>query len=83
MLLKNKVQWLDLTSRLWPLLLELFLIVTIWVHYDHMVKYFKFFSSLFSKNYYWFVQYIDNDNDDVHNNQPLLGMESESFQFGN
>jgi hypothetical protein len=51
------------------------------VHYDCMVKYFKLCLSSFSKNYYWFIQCIDNDNGDVHNNHPLLGMESESFHF--
>jgi hypothetical protein len=33
------------------------------------------------KYYYWFVQYIDNDNGDVCNNQPYLGMKFESFHF--
>jgi hypothetical protein len=33
------------------------------------------------KNYYWFVQYIDNDNGNVCNNQPSLGMEFKSFHF--
>jgi hypothetical protein len=41
MLSKNKVQWLDLTSRLCLSLLELLLAETICVHYDCMVKYFK------------------------------------------
>jgi hypothetical protein len=75
------VQWLDLTSHLWPPLLEFPLIKTFQVHYDHMVKYFKPCFNSFSKNYYWFVQYIDNDNGDVHINQPSLGMEFKSFHF--
>jgi len=41
MLSKNKVQWLELTSRLWSPLFELPLAKTICVHYDYMVKYFK------------------------------------------
>ncbi len=82
MLLKNKVQWLDLASQLWPLLFELPLVKTIQIHYDRMVKYFKHYLSLSLKIYYWFIQYINNDNGNVHNNQPPLGMEFESFHFG-
>jgi hypothetical protein len=52
---KNKVQWLDLASQLWPMLLEFPLIKTIWIHYDRMVKYSKHCLSLCLKNYYWFV----------------------------
>jgi hypothetical protein len=48
MLSKNKVQWLDLTFRLWPPNW------TIQVHYDFMVKYFKPWLSSSLKNYYWF-----------------------------
>ncbi len=70
MLSKNKVQWLDLTSCLWPLLLELPLVETVHVHYDYMVKYFKPCLSSSLKNYYWFIQYIYNDYGDVRNNQP-------------
>ncbi len=81
MFLKNKVQWLDFASHLWPPLFELPLVETICVHYDCMVKYYKPFLNFSSKNYYWFVQYIDNDNDNVYNNQPPLGMEFESFHF--
>jgi hypothetical protein len=54
------------------LLLELPVAKTIRVHYDRMVKYFKPCLTTFSKNYYWFVQYIDNDNGDVCSNQPSL-----------
>ncbi len=55
MLSNNKVQWLDLTSPLWPLLLELPFAKMVQVHYDQMVKYFKPCLSFFSKTYYWFV----------------------------
>jgi hypothetical protein len=41
MLLKNKVQWLDLASCLWPPLVGLLLAKTVQVHYDFMVKYSK------------------------------------------
>jgi hypothetical protein len=56
MLSQNKVQWLDLTSRLWSSLFELPLAKMVHVHCDYMVKYFKPCSSSFSKDYYWFVQ---------------------------
>ncbi len=52
MLSKNKVQWLDLESHLWPLLLELPLTKTIRIHYDYMVNYSKPCLSLFFKKYY-------------------------------
>jgi hypothetical protein len=81
MLSKNKVQWLDLTSHLCMSLFELLLAETIHIHDDCMIKYFKACSSSSSKNYYWFIQYIDNDNGDVGNNHPPLGMESKSFHF--
>jgi hypothetical protein len=81
MLLKNKVQWLDLASHFWPLLFELPLAKTIRVLYYCMVKYSKPCLNSYLKNYYWFVQYIDNDDGDVCNDQPPLGMESESFHF--
>jgi hypothetical protein len=55
MLSKNKVQWLDLASCLWPLVLKLPVAKTIQVHYDVMVKYSNPCLSLSSKNYYWFV----------------------------
>jgi hypothetical protein len=41
MLSKNKVQWLDFASHMWPLLFELPLTKTVRVHYDHMVNYSK------------------------------------------
>ncbi len=41
MLSKNKVQWLDFTSCLWPPLVGLPLAQTIQIHYDFMVEYSK------------------------------------------
>ncbi len=41
MLLKKKVQLLDLPSHLWPPLVGLPLVKKIQIHYDCMVKYFK------------------------------------------
>jgi hypothetical protein len=82
MLLKNKVQWLDLAPCLWPPLVGLPLAKTVQVHYDFMVKYSKPRLSSSSKNYYWFFQYIGSDNDDVQNIMPSLNiMYSESFYF--
>jgi hypothetical protein len=52
MLSKNKVQWLELASHLWPPLVGLPLAKTVQVHYDFMVKYFKHRLSFSSKNYY-------------------------------
>jgi hypothetical protein len=49
MLSKNKMQWLDLASCLWPSLLELHLAKKIQIHYDHMVKYSKPCFNLSSK----------------------------------
>jgi len=74
MLSKNKVQWLDLPSYLWPPLVGLPLAKTIRVHYDFMVKYFKRPLSSLSKNYSWFLKYMYIDNVDVRNKQPSLGM---------
>jgi hypothetical protein len=74
MLLKIKVQWLDLPSHLWPPLVGLPLAKTIRVHYDFTVKYFKLPLSSLSKKYFWFLQYMYIDNANVHNKQPSLGM---------
>jgi hypothetical protein len=49
----NKVQWLDLTSRLWPPLVELPLAKIIRVHYDYMVKCYNFCLNFSSKKYYF------------------------------
>jgi hypothetical protein len=62
---KNKVQWLDLASHLWPPLVGLILVTTIQVHYDFMVKYYKSQLSSSLKNYYWFFKYMGSDNGDV------------------
>jgi hypothetical protein len=64
---KNNVQWLDLAFHLWPPFLELPLAKTIQIHYDCMVEYFKLCLSSSLKNYYCFVQYMDNDNGDACN----------------
>jgi hypothetical protein len=74
MLLKNKVHWLNLTSCLWPPLVGLPLAKMIQVHYDFMVKYSKPRLSSSLKNYYWFLQYMGNDNGDVYNILPFLGI---------
>jgi hypothetical protein len=55
MLSKNKVQWLDLASHLWPPLVGLPLAKMVQVHNDFMVKYSKPQLSSSSKNYYWFL----------------------------
>jgi hypothetical protein len=69
---KTKVQWLDLTFCLWPLLIELSFVNNVWGHYEVMVKYYKPRLSSSLKNYYRFLQYMDNDNGNVCNNQPPL-----------
>jgi len=51
MLSKNKVQWLDVPSYLWPPLVKLPLVKMVQIHYDFMVKYFKPCLSSSSKNY--------------------------------
>ncbi len=79
---KNKVQWLDLASHLWPPLVGLILATTIQVHYDFMVKYYKLQLSSSSKNYYWFLKYMGSDNGDVRYLLPFLGIKYfESFYF--
>ncbi len=74
MLLKNKVQWLDLASPLWPPLVGLPLAKMVQVHYDFMVKYSKLCLNSSSKNYYWFLQYMGSDNGDVCNVLPFLSI---------
>ncbi len=44
----------------------------VWGHYEVMVKYFKPRLNSSLKNYYWFLQYMDNDNGNLCNNQPPL-----------
>jgi hypothetical protein len=81
MFLKNKVQWLDLASCLWPPSVGLSLAKTVQVHYDFMVKSYKPRLSSSSK-IYWFLYYMGNDNGDVHNVLPFLGIKySQSFYF--
>jgi hypothetical protein len=75
------VQWLDLASCLWPPLVKLPLANTFQDHYDIMVKCSKPHLSSSLRNYYWFLQYMNNDNGDDHNNQPPLGMHFKSFHF--
>ncbi len=60
-MLENNVQWLDLTSYLWPMLLGLPLAKTIGVHYKIIIKYSKACLTSFSPNYSWFMQYSKND----------------------
>jgi hypothetical protein len=72
MLSKNKVQWLDLPTHLWPPLVGLPLAKMVQVHYDFMVKNSKVHVSSSLKNYSWFLQYMYNDNANVHNKQPSL-----------
>jgi hypothetical protein len=79
LLLRNKVQLLDLAFRLWPTLIKLPSTNTIWNHYDVLVKYLKPHLSSYSWNYSWFVQYMNCDNGDFVTAQPSLGMHFESF----
>jgi hypothetical protein len=82
MLFKNKVQWLDLASHLWPPLVRLPLAKMVQVHYDFVVKYCKLHLNSSSKNYYWFLQYMANDNGNVCNVMPSLSIKYfESFYF--
>jgi len=52
---KNKVQWLDLTSYLWLVLVGLPMVRTIGVHYEITIKYSKPKSTFFSLHYFWFM----------------------------
>jgi hypothetical protein len=52
---KKKVQWLDLTSHLWPMLVRLPLARIINVHYEIIVKYSKPHLTFSSLNYIWFM----------------------------
>ncbi len=75
----NKVQLLDSASHLWPTLIKLPSMSTIWDHYDVLVKYLKPCLSSYSWNYSWFVQYMNCDNGNPVNAQPSLGMHSKSL----
>jgi hypothetical protein len=79
MLSKNKVQWLDLKSHLWPPLVGFPLAKKVQVHYEFMVQYFKPCLSSSSRNYSWFLQYMYNDNANVCNKRPYLSMQFKSF----
>ncbi len=70
---KNKVQWLDLTSHLWPTLVGLPLTRTIGVYYEIIIKYSELYLT-FSTNYSWFMQYMKNDNGESGITQLPLGM---------
>ncbi len=58
---KNKVQWLDLASHLWPTFVGLPLATIIGVHCEIIVKYSKSFL-ISSPNCSWCMQYMKNDN---------------------
>jgi hypothetical protein len=73
------VKWLDLAPHLWLSLLELPLAKMVRVHYDYMVKYYKPLFEFLFEDCYWFIQYMHNDNGDVHNSLPSLNMQFESF----
>lgn len=73
-LLKTKMQWWDMAFCLWSLLVELSFTNDIQIHYEVMVKYFKPHLNSSLKDYYWFLQYVDNDNGNVRNQLPPLGM---------
>jgi len=72
---------MDLPSRLWPPLVKLPLAKMVQVHYEFMVKNSKLCLSSLSKNYSQFLKYMYNDNANVRDKQPSLGMQSESFSF--
>jgi hypothetical protein len=72
---------LDLAFCLWPILIKLPSMNTIWDHYDVLVKYLKPCLIYFLQNYFWFMQYMNCDNDDPINAQPSLGMHYESFHL--
>jgi hypothetical protein len=61
---QKKVQWLDLASRLGLILIGLPLARTINVHYEIIIKSSKP-SLTSSPNYFWFMQYMKNDNGDI------------------
>jgi hypothetical protein len=73
---KNKVQWLDLTSHLWPTLVGLPLVRIISVHYEIIVKYSKPHLTSSSLSFIWFMQYMKNDNGENGITQLPLSMNS-------
>jgi hypothetical protein len=52
---KNKVQWLDLTSRLWLALIRLPFASTVQMHFQTIIKFFKPHLNLCSSQYSWFM----------------------------
>jgi hypothetical protein len=78
---RNKVQLLDLASRLWPTLIKLFFARTIQDHYDFMLKNSRPCLSFSSRNYFWFMQYMNNDDGDLLNARLPLGIHSKSFHL--
>jgi hypothetical protein len=58
------VRQLDLASHLWPMLIGLPLVSVVSIHYEILVKYLKSRLNSFSPNYFWFMQYMENDNGD-------------------
>jgi hypothetical protein len=78
---KTKVQWLDLSSCLWPILIGLLMAKMVRVHHDIMQRYSKPCLSSTLQNYSWFLQYMNNDNGDVCNTQPLLSVYPKTFHF--
>jgi hypothetical protein len=72
------VQLLDLASQLWPTLIKLPFIMMVQDHCDFMFKYLKPCLSS-SRNYSWFMQYMNSDNGDFFNVRLPLDMHFESF----
>ncbi len=55
LLLKTKVQWLVLSSCLWPILIGLLMVKMVRVHHDIMQRYSKPCLSSILQNNYWFL----------------------------
>ncbi len=72
---------MDLAFWLWLALIKFPFMRMVRNHYDFMLKYSKPYLSSFSWNYSWFMQYMNNDNGDLLNARPPLGMHSESFHL--
>jgi len=49
--------------------------------WHYMERYFKLCLSFTSQHYFWFLQYMNNDNADVHNTQPPLGVYPKMFNL--
>jgi hypothetical protein len=79
-LLRNKVQLLDLIFWFWPKLIKLTFTMMVQDCCDFVLKYFKPCLS-FSWNYSWFMQYMNSDNGDFFNVRLPLGMHFESFHL--